>query len=155
MKKLVIITVSLLVGFLTFAQEKEVQKAERKARMENRESLSAEQQAELQVKRMTLDLDLNSKQQGEIKKIVLEQAKKREAKKEEWKANKENQKSISKDEKFAMKNQALDEQIAMKAEMKKILTAEQFVKWEAKQAERKDKMEKRKNAKGKKQRERK
>ena len=120
MKKLVIVAV-MLVGFLTFAQEKVEQKGDRKARMENRESLSPEQQAELQVKRMTLDLDLNSKQQGEIKKIVLEQAKKREAKKTQWKANKEAGKTASKDEKFAMKNEALDEQIAMKAEMKKIL----------------------------------
>ena len=154
MKKLVIVAV-MLVGFLTFAQEKGEQKGDRKARMENRESLSPEQQAELQVKRMTLDLDLNSKQQGEIKKIVLEQAKKREAKKTQWKANKEAGKTASKDEKFAMKNEALDEHIAMKAEMKKILTAEQFSKWEAKQAERKDKMENRRDRKAKKQNERK
>lgn len=154
MKKLVFVAV-LLVGFLTFAQEKAEQKRERKARMENRESLSPEQQAEIQVKRMTLQLDLNTKQQGEIKKIVLEQAKKREAKKAQWKANKEAGKTISKDEKFAIKNEALDEQIAMKAEMKKILTADQFSKWEANHAERKDKMESRRNKKAKKENERK
>lgn len=154
MKKL-FVTAVLLVGFLTFAQEKEAQKGDRKAKMENRESLSPDQQAELQVKKMTLELDLNTKQQAEVKKIVLEQAKKREAKKAEWKANKEADKSVSKDEKFAMKNQMLDAQIAMKAEMKKILTAEQFAKWEAKQAERKDKMQDRRGSKGKKQKEQK
>jgi hypothetical protein len=154
MKKL-FVTAILLVGFLTFAQEKSVQKGDRKARMENRQSLSPEQQAEIQVKRMTLDLDLNTKQQGEVKRIVLEQAKKREAKKAEWKSNKEAGKSLSKDEKFAMKNQMLDEQIATKAEMKKILTADQFAKWEAKQAERKDKMQDRRASKGKKLKERK
>jgi hypothetical protein len=154
MKKLVV-TAILLVGFLTFAQEKSVEKGERKARMEKQESLTPDQQAELQVKRMTLDLDLNTKQQADVKKIVLEQTKKREAKKAEWKANKDAGKSLSKDEKFAMKNQMLDEQIAMKAEMKKILTADQFAKWEAKQAERKDKMQDRRASKGKKQKERK
>ena len=154
MKKLVV-TAILLVGFLTFAQEKSVEKGERKARMEKRESLTPDQQAELQVKRMTLDLDLNTKQQADVKKIVLEQTKKREAKKAEWKANKDAGKSLSKDEKFAMKNQMLDEQIAMKAEMKKILTADQFAKWEEKQAERKDKMQDRRASKGKKQKERK
>lgn len=154
MKKLFVIAI-LLVGFLTFAQEKGLQKGDRKAKMENRESLSPDQQAELQVKRMTLDLDLNIKQQGELKRIVLEQAKKREAKKAEWKANKEAGNSLSKDEKFAMKNQMLDEQIAMKAEIKKILTADQFAKWEAKQAERKDKMQDRRGSKGKKTKERK
>ena len=148
--KNVIVTFVMLFGLITFAQEKQVQKADRKAKMENRESLSPDQQAELQVKKMTLNLDLNANQQAEVKKILLNQAKKREAKKAEWKANKEAGKSLSKDEKFAMKNQMLDEQIAMKAEMKKILTADQFAKWEAKQAERKDKMQDRRESKGKK-----
>jgi hypothetical protein len=152
MKKL-IVTAVLLVGFLTFAQEKEIQKGERKAKMENRESLSPEQQAELQVKRMTLDLDLNTKQQGEIKKIVLEQAKKRETKKAAWKAKKEAGKSFSKDEKFAIKNEALDEQIAMKSEMKKILTTEQFSKWETKLVERKEKKQDRRGTRAKNQKE--
>ncbi|HRE79105.1 MAG TPA: hypothetical protein PLL09_14915 [Flavobacterium sp.] len=153
--KNVIVTFVMLFGLITFAQEKQVQKADRKAKMENRESLSPDQQAELQVKKMTLNLDLNANQQAEVKKILLNQAKKREAKKAEWKANKEAGKSLSKDEKFAMKNQMLDEQIAMKAEMKKILTADQFAKWEAKQAERKDKMQDRRESKGKKLKERK
>lgn len=154
MKKL-LVTAVLLVGFLTFAQEKEAQKGDRKAKMENRESLSPEQQAELQVKRMTLDLDLNSKQQAEVKKIALENAKKREAKKAEWKANKDAGKSLTKDEKFAKQNQMLDNQIAHKAEMKKILTPEQFAKWESKQAERKGKMHHKKGSREKKNKERK
>lgn len=153
--KNVIVTFVMLFGLITFAQERQVQKTDRKAKMENRESLSPDQQAELQVKKMTLNLDLNANQQAEVKKILLNQAKKREAKKAEWKANKEAGKSLSKDEKFAMKNQMLDEQIAMKAEMKKILTADQFAKWEAKQAERKDKMQDRRGSKGKKLKERK
>lgn len=154
MKKL-FVTAILLVGFLTFAQEKGVQKGDRKAKIENREIMTPEQQAEIQVKRMTLDLDLNAKQQGEVKRIVLEQAKKRDAKKAEWKANKEAGKALTKDEKFAMKNQMLDEQIAMKAEMKNILTADQYAKWETKQAERKDKMLNRRESKSKKLNERK
>ncbi|RAR47540.1 hypothetical protein [Flavobacterium lacus] len=153
--KNLIVTAILLIGFLTVAQEKSLQNQERKARMENRESLTPEQQAELQVKRMTLDLDLNAKQQAEIKKIVLDQAKKRETKKTEWKANKDAGKSLNQDERFAMKNQMLDEQIAMKAELKKILTEGQFSKWEAKQAYRKEKMQDRRGSKGKKQKERK
>lgn len=154
MKKL-FVTAVLLVGFLTSAQEMKVQKGDRKARTENREKLTPEQQAELQVKKMTLELDLNAKQQAEIKKIALEQAKKREAKKTEWKANKEAGKSLSKDEKFAMKNQMLDNQIAHKSEMKKILTSEQYAKWESKQTERKDKMQNRRGSKEKTQNERK
>lgn len=153
--KNVIVTVVMLFGLITFAQEKEVQKGDRKAKMENREAMTPEQQAEIQTKRMTLELDLNTKQQAEVKKIVLEQAKKRDAKKTEWKANKEAGKSLTKDEKFAMKNQMLDEQIATKAEMKKILTADQYAKWEAKQANRKDKMQDRRGSRGKNQKERK
>ena len=150
-----LVTAILLVGFLTFAQERGNQKGDRKARMENREILSPEQHAEIQTKRMTLDLDLNAKQQAEVKKIVLEQSKKRDAKIAAWKSKKEAGKSLTKDEKFAMQNQRLDDQIAMKAEMKKILTAEQLVKWETKQAERKDKMQDRRETRAKKQRERK
>lgn len=153
--KNVIVTVVMLFGLITFAQEKDVQKGDRKAKMEKRESLSPEQQAELHVKKMSLELDLNANQQAEIKKMVLENAKKREAKKAEWQKNKEAGKTMTKDEKFTMKNQMLDQQIAHKAEMKKILTPEQFAKWEAKKSERKGKMHDRKGSKGKNQKERK
>jgi protein CpxP len=125
MKK-VIVAVLLVVGMTTFAQE----------RGEKRERLSPEQKVELQAKKMKLDLDLNDKQTADIKKIVAEQVKKREAKRAEFEAKRAKDAKPTQEEMFQNKSQMLDEQIAMKAEMKKILNAEQFSKWEKIQAER-------------------
>ena len=131
MKKL-ILAIALVATTLTFAQD-------RKARGEK---LTPEQQTELKVKRMTLELDLDEKQQKEIKTILVEQSKKRETKLAEMKAKKEKGEKPTADERFAMKNEMLDNQIAMKARMKKILKPEQFTKWEEKQADRKERIEK-------------
>ena len=129
MKKL-ILAMALVMTTLTFAQD-------RKGRGAG-EKLTPEQQTELQVKRMTLELDLDEKQQKEIKTILAEQSKKREAKVAAMKAKKEKGEKPTADEKFAMKNEMLDNQIAIKAKMKKILKPEQFTKWEEKQADRKE-----------------
>lgn len=126
MKKL-ILAIALVATTLTFAQD----------RKQGRQKLTPEQQTELQVKKMTLDLDLDAKQQKEIKVILLEQAKKREAKMAEMKVKREKGEKPSADEKFEMKNKMLDNQIENKAQMKKILKPEQFKKWEEKQSERK------------------
>lgn len=125
MKKL-ILAIALVMTTLTFAQD----------RKQGREKLTPEQQTELQVKKMTLDLDLDAQQQKEIKSILLEQAKKRETKMAEMKAKRENGEKPTSDERFETRNQMLDNQIEHKAKMKKILTPEQYKKWEEKQAER-------------------
>jgi hypothetical protein len=139
MKKL-IVTIVLVISSLSFAQEKS--------------KLSPEQQTELQVKKMTLDLDLDANQQNEIKTILLEQNKKRATKLAELKDKRKQGVKLSADEKFDLKNNMLDEKIEHKAQMKKILKPEQFQKWEEHQENRKERMskksqinkEKRKNA---------
>lgn len=138
MKKL-ILALALVVGLTTFAQEKRGKKGER-------EKMTPEQQVELQVKKMKLDLDLNDKQTVEIQKIVSKQVEKREAKRAEMQTRKTEGQKPSKDELFKTRSAMLDEQIAHKAEMKKILTAEQYTKWESKHAE--QKKEFRKKVKG-------
>ena len=139
MKKL-IVTIVLVISSLSFAQEKS--------------KLSPEQQTELQVKKMTLDLDLDANQQSEIKTILLKQNKKRAMKLAELKDKRKQGVNLSADEKFDLKNNMLDEKIEHKAQMKKILKPEQFQKWEEHQENRKERMskksqinkEKRKNA---------
>jgi protein CpxP len=133
MKK-VFALVLMLVGLTTFAQE----------RGEKREQLSSEKQTELQVKKMTLDLDLNEKQQKEIKSILLVEAKKREGQKAEREARKESQEKTSKEERFEMKSKMLDNQIAVKEKMKGILSTDQMKKWEASKENRQEKMKERK-----------
>ena len=135
MKKL-IVTIVLVISSLSFAQEKS--------------KLSPEQQTELQVKKMTLDLDLDANQQNELKTILLEQNKKRATKIAELKDKKKQGEKLSADEKFALKNKMLDEKIEHKARMKKILKPEQFQKWEQHQENRtKNLNQKRKNSKEK------
>lgn len=93
--------------------------------------LSPDQVATLQTKKMTLALDLNESQQAKVKTILTRDATARKAKMEERKASKdEGKKIMTSEEKYAKQNERLDYQIARKEEMKSILTADQFEKWE-------------------------
>lgn len=118
MKKVIFIAL-VLVSSLTFAQQRGSGKMGKNGQMNQRESLTPEQQTELQIKRMTLHLDLTAKQQEEMKKVVLENTKKREVKKVEIQAKRAEGKTPTSEERFEMQNQRLDNQIAMKAELKK------------------------------------
>ena len=118
MKKLIVAAL-LVVGLTTYAQEKEGRRA-------GKEKLTSEQKVNLQVKKMTKDLDLNEKQTKDVRALVTKQVEKREAIKIQMKAEKE----------------------AVSVEMKKILTAEQYAKWEKNREEKienfKEKMSERK-----------
>ena len=146
MKKLALI-VLLVVGLSTYAQEGK--KQERQGA--ERERLSPEQRNQLQLKKMTLDLNLNESQQKEIAKILEEQSTKRQAEMAAFKSNKEKGVKPTAEERFAMKNKKLDEAIAVKAKVQKVLTPEQFKKWEDMKKENrenmKERMEKRRDKK--------
>ncbi len=123
MKKLIVVAL-LSLTITGIAQEK-------KNRMEvERPEFTAQQQNELQVKKLTLELDLTAKQQKEISEIVSKQQVKREAMRTEMKNKKAENKKLTSDEKFVLKRNMLDEKIAQKEQMKKILTPEQLEKWE-------------------------
>lgn len=124
MKKLIIAAI-LVTGMASFAQEKPA--LERKGKMEQ---LTPAQRNELHLKKMTLELGLNATQQKEMGTIISEQSTKREAAKAERQKKLESGKKPTADERFALQNKRLDEQIAMKDRVKKILTPEQFEKWE-------------------------
>lgn len=130
MKKLAILVITLTASY-TFAQEVPTKT------LPTKEKMTVEQRVELQTKRLTLDLDLNQKQQDEIKSLLKKEAKEMEVTREKMKPNKSEGEKLSADEKFNIQSKSLDKQIAMKAEMKKILTTEQYTKWEAKQKNRK------------------
>jgi hypothetical protein len=123
MKKMVIAAL-LMIGMTSFAQEKAPM-----AKKERMEEFTPEQRNELHLKRMTLKLGLNASQQKEMSKIIAEQSAKRESAKAERKAKGDAVKPTA-DERFANQNKRLDEQIAMNDRVKKILTPEQFDKWE-------------------------
>ena len=116
---------AIAVTFTANAQEKTAQK-----NRQNGPQFTVEQHTELSVKRMTLALDLNEKQQNQIKPLLIAQATQRKAAMEKMKKARETKQRPTDEEIFAMKNQQLDNQIAMKKAMKEILTKEQFEKFE-------------------------
>ena len=144
MKRL-IITALLVVGLTSFAQDKK--------EMENRpdrpqmEKMSPAQRNELMLKKMTLELDLNAKQQEQFKGIIAEKSTKMETMKGDPMEKKGEWKRPTADERFAMENKRLDEQIAMQNKVKSILAPDQFEKW--KQLKEKNQDERREKFQGK------
>jgi hypothetical protein len=145
MKKIVIILIALVTLQVT-AQEKK-KELHKEGQRERMESLTPEEIATLQTKKMTLHLDLTEDQQKKIQALQLDEAKMRKAKMEERKAMKdsEEKKAFTQEDKVKMMNERLDHQIATKQKMKSILNAEQYTKWEASMG----KMEQRRDGKKK------
>ncbi|NNT72005.1 hypothetical protein HKT18_07235 [Flavobacterium sp. IMCC34852] len=128
MKK-VFLALLLLVGITALAQEK-------KGKRMDGEKLTTEQKVDFQVKKMTKDLNLNETQAKEVRTIVTKEVEKREAKKAEMDKKKEQARA----ERLA---QAKENQAALEADMKKILTPDQFAKWEKSREEKKAKVKER------------
>jgi periplasmic protein CpxP/Spy len=125
MKKLITIALIAIISVSSYAQERK--EGQRRPEGNPMEKFTPEQRNELMLKKMTLELDLNASQQKEMSKIIAEQTAKREAHLKDRKAKTAKPTS---DEIFEMKSKMLDEQIAMKGKMKKILSPEQFKKWD-------------------------
>lgn len=123
MKNLVI-AMMVLLSTAGIAQEK------RNHMHAERPQFTPEQQTELIVKKLTLELDLSDKQQNEIQQITSKRQTLRNALRKEIVSKRAENKKLTSDEKFVLKSKALDAQIAHKKEMKKILSSEQFEKWE-------------------------
>lgn len=127
MKKLFLVAL-LFVGITTFAQKET-----------ERKELSVEEKVEKRVEKLTENLKLNDKQIGEVKLLLSDKISKNEKLKADLKAkikaNKEAGTKMSIEERKALRIVFTDENDAMKTEMKKILTEEQFTKWEAMIAE--------------------
>ncbi len=135
MKKLIVLAL-LLLGTTIVAQEKH-----REHKRNEMEQFTPEQRSELQLKKLTLELDLNESQQKEIKAFIADKNTKMEAHKTAMKAMKEKGTKPTSDERFAMKSKMLDEQIATKKRMQKILNEKQFEKWAALKEEHKGKFQ--------------
>lgn len=126
-------SILLLVFAFTFTTQAQQKKRNKKP------NFSIEQRTELAIKRMTLALDLSDKQQDEIKPLLMAQAQDRKAAMKKRKALRDEEKKLSADELFAMKNQKLEAKIEFKNKMKDILKAEQFEKFEKMAKKRKQK----------------
>tara|TARA_B100000900_G_scaffold192179_1_gene162661 strand:+ start:6232 stop:6684 length:453 start_codon:yes stop_codon:yes gene_type:complete len=120
----------LLFSLSVFAQQPPRQVNSERGKLPNNrikafKTLTPEQEATLWTKKMTLELDLNQNQQDQLYKLILAKTKKVklsiENKTEEY---------PSKEDIYNMHISRLDEAIAMKESLKKILTEEQFAQWE-------------------------
>ncbi|WP_339889536.1 DUF4890 domain-containing protein [uncultured Flavobacterium sp.] len=131
MKKLFVL-VLLVVGLTTFAQEKG-------KRGEGKE-MSPEQRTEMQVKKLTKDLDLNEKQQKEVKELLNTQKEDRSEMMEKRKEMKETAEKATKEQRAEMKAKMDKKKEAIDAKMKSILTDDQYKKWEATKEDRNEKM---------------
>ena len=123
MKKLIVLAL-LVVGTTIIAQERN-----RKHQGNEMEQFTPDQKSQLMLKKMTLELDLNEAQQKEMSLMISDKIAKMESHKVEMKAKREKGVRPTKDERFAMQMKRMDEQIAMKKRMEKILNAKQFEKW--------------------------
>jgi Spy/CpxP family protein refolding chaperone len=124
MKKLVVIALMLFSGLTTFAQEKK----EGKPGKPDGEKWSVEQKVAEKVKRIATDLNLNEKQVAEIKELLQKEIAQKEEKRAKIKAIREEMRPTK------------EERESMKAEMKRILTPEQFEKFVTIQKEKKNKL---------------
>ena len=129
MKKLIgILTLVLIFSLTANAQQRQGQKKG------NQSQYTPEQIAELQSKKLQVQLDLNDSQKYKIYKIFKKQAEEREVARTEMQKRRSTGKRPTDAERFDFQQKRLDRQIANKATMKKILTNEQFEKWEKFQA---------------------
>ena len=121
------IVIMLLCSISLFAQRPGHGKMDKQnPLMEKMESFTPEQRADLESKRLTLSLDLNENQQQAIKNLSIEKTSKRKAERLDPDALKK----LTSEELYQFQATKLDNQIAFKAEMKSILSKDQFAKWE-------------------------
>jgi predicted nucleic acid-binding Zn-ribbon protein len=104
------------------------------------EKLTPEQRQEKHLNKLTTDLNLNAKQQEEVKKLLAEQSAKAAEFKAKREAKKDKQLLASAKERKEMAQKMKAEKEANDAKMKSILTPGQYTKWENDREIRKEKM---------------
>lgn len=128
MKHLLLIAIAF-VTIQTNAQDHK--KDQQRNHIEMMKKLSPEDRASIRTKRMTLELDLNAAQQTQVKKILLQEATEKQQNIESRQNTKKGErKEVTQEDYVKHINNKLDHKIEMKSKMKKVLTPEQYKKWE-------------------------
>ncbi len=118
---------SILILVFAFTLTTQAQK--RGKRMQ-KEQMTVEQQTILEVKKMTLALELSDAQQRKIQPLVAAKVSDRRAQFERMKKLREEKKMPTADERFKNQNERLDKEIAYQKEMKSILNKDQYEKFQ-------------------------
>ncbi|MEN2400786.1 hypothetical protein GKZ90_0013450 [Flavobacterium sp. MC2016-06] len=122
MKKLFIAAL-LFVGIVSFAQN-----IDQKTAKDQKEKLTPEQRNEKHLQKLTSELNLDKKQQDQVKQLLAE----RSAKAAKFKdARKDSKTKPTAEEKAAFEKQMTAEKEANDAKMKAILNTDQYTKWTA------------------------
>lgn len=137
MKKLLIAAL-LFVGIASFAQDGDGGDMDQRPR-EPRERLTPEQRNERQLKKLTTDLTLDTKQQEQVKQLIAERSAKAEKLREARKEQREKGTKLTTEQRETLRKEMTAEADANDAKMKGILTADQYTKWKKNQEENKDK----------------
>lgn len=131
MKKL-FITALLMIGMTSFAQEGKPMKVA--------EQMTSEQKNESQLKKLTAELNLDANQQQEIARLLSERSTKREELKKEMEAKRQSGVKPTEEERNNRKSVMADYDKAEKAKLQKLLTPEQFTRYEKMRQEREEKV---------------
>jgi Spy/CpxP family protein refolding chaperone len=134
MKKLMI-AVLFLIGFAANAQD-----------VLPKHAMTKEQRNEAQLKKLTKGLNLTEDQQKQMSVIIAEQSDKREALMLERQKHKAEKVRLTTEERQAKAKKAVEERAATKERVRKILTAEQFAKWEEMNAQKRTDIQRRAEA---------
>lgn len=122
MKKLIIIALAF-VTTIGFSQERERNQEMRQNMKQERKNLTPEQRAELNTKRLTIQLDLTETQQKQVYEVYLANAKHISAKRKELKNNAEQKDA------YDRASEKLDRRKAIQDKMKSILSESQYKTW--------------------------
>ncbi|WOI23041.1 hypothetical protein [Nonlabens ulvanivorans] len=120
MKKIIVL-IALMA--MTVAQAQQGRKGDQG---EKKKDVTPQEMATVQSKKLTLALDLSDQQEKEVYQVLFKQAEKREANK----ISREDREKLSDDQKKEARLKMLDEKIAVKRNMKKILNNDQYAEWE-------------------------
>ncbi|CAA0164982.1 hypothetical protein ACE1MK_07005 [Tenacibaculum maritimum] len=120
----------IIILIFTFSFSSQAQKGHK---YREGKGMTIAQKTDLEVKKMTLKLDLTEEQQQQIKPLLFEKIAQKEEMYKKRKAIKEHREKgekLSADERFKIKSHHLDQMIAFKADMKRILNEKQYQKFE-------------------------
>ncbi|MEI6865590.1 hypothetical protein [Flavicella sp.] len=134
-KNILTFAVLICIAFTTNAQQNH-----KKQNKNEKPEFTIEQQATLAVKKLTLTLVLNEKQQEKMHPLLVTSCSDKQNMMEQKKANKEERPQLTSDEIYAKMIDKLDKQISFQNNVKDILTEDQFKKWHKMQAHKKSNM---------------
>ena len=132
MKKLLVMAL-MCVGMTAFAQENMEGRG-------GRGGMDPAKRTEMQAQKMQKDLGLNDGQVAKLKEVLNQQAQAREAKRAEMEKLRASGQKPTEAQRTEMREKMETERTAFDAQLKSILTPEQYTKWQTMKDERKERM---------------